>query len=271
MPGKDEAKKMSADEKKKLAAVVDKVESALNVLCFELKPKDSVVIELIFEQYGKEHKITHLLSGIPSLEHEMNIAREAGKGNQNDDGYQTSGDVKKAMATSWNNLIVKATGYSKDDQYTTEELIKLVPEDHKVIAIGYLRTAEAVELKNDDEFFKLENSTSDLTVEIRNGEDSSWEFIASHVMKSFEPFALSKIMAGTRYKAGSGNSMESSSVEIQKRKADFYDSYVERVDGYIVAGAPVMESENWQKLIPLHHKFKVVNELHQRVVGVEKK
>ena len=250
---------------------VDVIETKAEIP-YELAP-ERIEVEVRFSRGGRTHNLVHVFNGLPDRHEQMLLLKEATKKREDDDYVQFIGDALVSFAKTHDRLLIDAQGYQVDGKSApVEQLREKIFPNIKRSAIQALMKFDVVNSEPD---------TAPDALDLMSGDSEDVEFTAmqngklcrmKHIFKEVDPFTLSSIGKGRKFKSLDGGRIEYDSLHSAEQAEEIYDAHVLRVEGYSFKGEPLQRKEiaDWKRRIPIMQKLAAVNTLRARIVSTEK-
>ena len=228
---------------------------------FELKPTE-VVVELVRGNARMKHIFNRLLN----RGERINIAVAAGQvTNKGDDVIVGSLDADNAYKNAWDNMIVAISGYTIDGKpVTLDEGRDRIYTQHKRTAINgtnQIRVRSEDSIIDETMDLAINNETT-VIIEAKQGAEICE--ILFGFQRSLKDSELRELQQrAKRYRQEREGLVIGSKDSLMAVEA-LFDKLIEKVDGYLIAGAPLMDSKDWLKQIPIDHKTVAFAELRRR-------
>lgn len=230
---------------------------------FELKPT-TVAVHL---KIGDSAEVTHLFSRLLDRGERINTSVAAGKQElEGEDIILDAGDSDTAYANAWSHMIRDIEGYVLHGKPASlEEARDKILIQHKRAAIDGTNQVYA---KRPDENFDggvelAAESETQVVLRAKQGAaeyDITFGFTDGLGDKDLRTMRRK----GMRFSRTPSGNLIAGSVEALRKVEEIFDRLIESVEGYLVEGAPVMESKDWRREIPIDHKAVVIAELRRR-------
>jgi len=232
---------------------------------FELKPSE-VAVHL---EIGGSATVTHIFSRLMDRGERINITAAAGQQEfRGEEIILDAGDSDTAYANAWNGMIKDVRGYRLGGQAASLEAARdRIYTQHKRAAID---GTNQVRIKRDeglDEEIDLDAGDESMVVlEARQGaETHEIEFGFRRPLDNAELRELQK--RGMHFKQARGGGLTVGSKDSLRQLETVFDKLIDKVEGYLVEGVPIMAVPEWPREVPIDHKAVAIGELRRRATA----
>jgi len=230
---------------------------------FELKP-DEVAVRL---EIGGNATVTHTFERLMDRGERINTSVAAGKQElEGEDIILDAGDSDKAYTNAWDHMIKDVQGYRLGGQPASLEAARdKILTQHKRAAIDATNQLYAVRPETDLDGGVDLDAGSETQVVLRTKQGGGEFDVVCRFGAGLGDRDLRDLRRkGMRFSRTAGGNLIAGSIDALRKVEDIFDRLVESVEGYLVEGAPVMESKDWRREIPIDHKAVVIAELRRR-------
>jgi len=229
---------------------------------FELKPSE-VAVHL---ETGNA-RVTHIFSRLLDRGERINITAAAAQQEfKGDEIILDAGDSDKAYLNAWDHMIKGIEGYRLGGKPASLEAARdRIYTQHKRAAIDGTNQVRVKRDDGPDEEIDLDAGDESMVIlQAQQGaETHEIEFGFRRPLDNAELRELQK--RGMHFKQARGGGLTVGSKDSLRQLETVFDKLIDKVEGYLVEGAPVMESrQDWLREIPIDHKAMAVGELRRR-------
>jgi len=230
---------------------------------FELKPGE-VAVHL---EIGGSATVTHIFSRLMDRGERINTSVAAGKQElEGEDIILDAGDSDTAYTNAWDHMIKDVIGYRLGGKPASLEAARdRIKTQQKRAAIDATNQLYAMRPETDLDGGVDLDAGSETRVVLRAKQGGGEFDIICRFGAGLGDRDLRDLRRkGMRFSRTPDGNLIAGSIDALRKVEEIFDRLIESVEGYLVEGAPVMESKDWRREVPIDHKAVVVAELRRR-------